>query len=195
MSFWASLDRTVDAAAEVVSTADAKAHLRVTGPDDDTYVAALVKAARQAVEEWTSRALQHQTWVMTLDAFPTEQEIRLPRPPLSSVTTLAYVDGAGASQTWASSNYVVVTRDTPGRIRLAYGITWPATRAQPNAVTITYVAGYGAAASTVPAPLVHAAKLVLGDLYGLREGSVVGTVHADNPAVAALLAPYVARMF
>lgn len=192
---WASLDRTTDAAAEIMSTADAKTHLRVTGPDEDTYVAALVKAARMAVEEWTSRATTNQTWVMTLDKFPADAEIRLPRPPLSSVTSLAYVDGSGNSQTWSSVNYVVVARDTPGRIRLAYGIDWPATRDQPNAVTITYVAGYGSTAATVPALLVHAAKLVLGDLYGIREGSVVGVSHLENPTVTALLAPYVARMY
>ncbi|MEQ1573631.1 MAG: hypothetical protein ABL993_05235 [Vicinamibacterales bacterium] len=191
---WDSLARTGDAAAEILSTADAKTHLRIDGPDEDVYVAALVKAARMAIEEWTSRATTNQTWVMTLDAFPDEDEIRLPRPPLSSVTTLQYVDGAGATQTWSSANYTVVTRDTPGRIRLAYGVTWPATREQPDAVTITYVAGYGAAASSVPAPLVHAARLVLGDLYGLREAGIVGTVHAANPAVDALLAPYIVRM-
>ena len=191
---WASLSRTVDAAAEILSTAEAKTHLRVEGPDEDTYIAALVKAARMSIEEWTSRATTNQTWVMKLDEFPGEDLIRLPRPPLSSVTSVAYVDTAGASQTFSSANYTVVTADTPGRIQLVYDADWPATRAQPGAVTITYVAGYGAAASTVPAPMVHAAKLVLGDLYGLRESSIVGTIRTDNPTVDALLAPYIVRM-
>lgn len=194
MTLWASLARTVDAAAEILSTADAKTHLRIDGPAEDTHVAALVKAARMAIEEWTSRATTNQTWVMTLDAFPDDDQIRLPRPPLSSVTTLKYRDGDGTLQTWSSANYTVVTQDTPGRVQLAYGVTWPATRAQPGAVEVTYVAGYGAAASAVPAPLVHAARLVLGDMYGLREAAVVGTIHTDNPTVDALLAPYVVRM-
>ena len=191
---WTGLARTSDAAAEILSTAEAKTHLRITGADEDTHVAALVKAARMAVEEWTSRATTNQTWVMTLDSFPGEDEIRLPRPPLSSVTSVGYVDGAGDSQTFSSANYSVVTRETPGSIRLAYGVSWPATRYQPNAVTITYVAGYGAAASTVPAPLVHAARLVLGDLYGLREAGITGTIHTANPTVDALLDPYRVRM-
>ena len=192
---WASLVRTADAAAEIMSVAEAKSHLRVDGPDEETYIGTLVGAARQLVEEQTSRATTNQTWVMKLDQFPACDEIRLPRPPLVSVTSVAYVDGNGSPQTWASSNYVVATGSEPGRIRLAYNVQWPETRDQPEAVTITYVAGYGAAATAVPDPLVHAAKLILGDLYALREGAVVGTIHAENPAVDALLAPYIVRYY
>lgn len=193
---WADLARTVDATALLVSVADAKTHLRVTATDDDADILLLVEVARVAVENRTSRATLNQTWVMKLDKFPIESgEIRLPRPPLASVTSVAYVDGDGASQTLSSTKYVVSTGDVPGRIRLAHGEFWPGTRSQPEAVTVTYVAGYGAASTNVPPPIVHAAKLIVGDLYEVREGSILGTIQKDNPAVDALLLPYTVRMF
>lgn len=178
-----NLTRTVDAAAELMTTAEAKTHLRVDTTTDDAYIDTLVKAARLAAEERTSRATTNQTWVLKLDAFPAGDEIRLPRPPLSSVTSLDYVDGDGANQTWATSNYTVVTGEQPGAIKLAYNVNWPTTRAQVEAVTITYVAGYGAGASAVPAAFTHAAKLIVEDLY---DGQ-----HKNGAAIETLLTPFV----
>lgn len=45
-------------------------------------------------------------------------------------------------------------------------------------------------AVAVPASVKAAILLVLGDLYSLREGAVVGTIHAENPTVTLLLMPY-----
>lgn len=177
-------------ATEPLTTAEAKAHLRVDSSDEDTYIDALVKAARQHIEEDLGRALITQTWDYTLDAFPSDgSAIQIPRPPLVSVTSVSYVDTAGATQTVTASDYVVNTGKRKGEITLAYGAAWPATRQQANAVTIRFVAGYGAA-SAVPETIKTALRLTLGDFFDLRSGSIVGTIHATNPAVAALLGPY-----
>lgn len=177
-------------ASEPLTTAEAKSHLRVDITDDDTLIDAYVKAARQYVEEDMGRALITQTWDYTLDEFPADgSAIQIPRPPLQSVTSVTYVDSAGATQTLSSANYIVNTGKRNGEITLAYGQTWPATREQANAVTIRFVAGYGAA-SAVPETIKTAVRLTLGDLYGNREGSIVGATHIVNPAVAALLGPY-----
>lgn len=42
----------------------------------------------------------------------------------------------------------------------------------------------------IPAPVIAAALLVLGDLYAHREASLVATNRIDNPAVHRLLNPY-----
>lgn len=177
-------------AAEPLTTTEAKSHLRVDSSDDDTLIDAYVKAARQHIEEDLGRALITQTWDYTLDAFPSDgSAIQLPRPPLVSVTSISYVDTAGATQTVTSSDYIVNTGKRKGEITLAYGAAWPVTRRQASAVTIRFVAGYGAA-SAVPAPIATALRLVVGDLYANREASIIGTIHTDNPAVASLLGPY-----
>jgi hypothetical protein len=68
--------------------------------------------------------------------------LEVPRPLLKSVSSITYVDTTGATQTWAGGNYLVAANEFPGRISPAYNTFWPATRWQPGAVTVNYVAGY-----------------------------------------------------
>ncbi|MBP2303426.1 head-tail connector protein [Azospirillum picis] len=42
----------------------------------------------------------------------------------------------------------------------------------------------------VPASVKVAILLILGDLYAVREGAIIGATHAVNPTVERLLAPY-----
>jgi len=154
---------------EPVSLAEAKAHLRVTHTDEDSLIAELIAAARQWFEEQTYRALVTQTWDLKLDEFPRgEDPIRLPRAPLQSVTSITYTDTVGATQTLAAAAYVVSATRQPGVIRPAYGYVWPEAQDKPDAVTVRFVAGYGAAAA-VPAQIKAAIKLLIGQLYEFRE--------------------------
>lgn len=161
----------------------------------DVLLAGLIGAARQQVEEYCNRALVTQTWRMTLDRFPrvTDRnrwaEIRLPRPNLVSVTSITYIDANGDTQTVTADDYIVDTASLPGRIVPAYGVAWPATRCQPDAVTITFTAGYGATADTVPASIRAAVLLVVGDLYKNREAQADYALSA-NETVHRLLGPY-----
>lgn len=122
--------------------------------------------------------------------------IIIPKPPLISVTSITYVDTDGATQTWASSNYTVDAPvgdfAEPGRICPVYGQVYPVTRAQPAAVTIRFVAGYGAAASAVPQPIKSAMKLLIGIWYANREAGLIVRGSADvlPYGVDALLQPY-----
>lgn len=132
-----------------------------TNTTGDPLISALISAARAAAEQELHRYLITQTLDAYFDSFPCvgrmvigsrypEQipnEFRL--PPLQSVTSITYVDTAGATQTLAADQYTVDTKSQPARITPAYGVSWPATREQANAVTVRFVAGYGAA-SAVP---------------------------------------------
>ncbi len=175
-------------AAEPVTLSEAKAHLRVTATDDDSSITAQIAAARVWAEDFTQRALITQTWDLKLDAFADEMEI--PLPPLQSVTSVKYLDADGAEQTLAATEYTVDTAAERGLVRLAYGKAWPATRAQANAVTIRFVAGYAGAAA-VPGTIKAACLLVIGELYARREDSIVGTIIEKVPLNAEyLLWPY-----
>jgi uncharacterized phiE125 gp8 family phage protein len=166
-------------------------HVRELDTEQRGYLLTLGIAAREHVEAYCRRALLSQTWKLVLDAFPCDDFLRLPRPPLQSVTSVKYIDGSGVQQTWASTNYVVDTASLPGRVRLAYGISWPFVRTQPNAVEITYIAGYGDAPEDVPESLKHGLKLWVGNLYENREPLVTGTIAVKLPmSVEALLGPY-----
>ena len=73
-------------AAEPVTLVEAKTHLRLDTSSDDTYVSALITAARERVELFLRRALITQVFEFAVDDFPAyDRAIDLPRPPLRSV--------------------------------------------------------------------------------------------------------------
>lgn len=185
-----TLSRIEDPAEEPLSRATAKRHLRVDADDSsqDEVIDDAIAAARGLVEHETKTAVITQSWRLTLNEFPDcSRPILLGRPPIQSITSVSYVDADGATQTLSPSSYVFDPSQL-GMIRLAYNASWPSTRCQPMAVTIDFISG--AEVEDVPKPLIAAMKLLIGDLYENREGQIIGTIVADNPTVARLLAPY-----
>lgn len=180
---------------EPVTLAEARLHLKSddSATTDDTLITALITAARELAENETRRALITQTWKLTLDEFPAEGLIYVPRPNLISVTSITYIDDDGVSQTLASDQYTVVTDTLPGEIHVAYDVDWPTTRAVPAAVTVNFTCGYGATAAAVPGPIKAAMLLDIGDMYVNRESAIVGTIRAENPNAKWLRAPYIYR--
>lgn len=179
-------------------------HLRVpltgspSAPVDETligYYRDAVQAHIDGAGGVLGRAMITQTWVMKLPDFPAGCRIVLPLPPLQSVTSITYLDTNNASQTLASSEYVVVKGGeiAKGYIELAEGSSWPSTYDHPEAVTITFVAGYGDDASDVPGNIKAAGLLMVDDLYRHRSSQSVDYEVHSNPAANNLLAPYMVR--
>jgi len=144
-----------------------KQHLRITHSEEDDLLTAYLKAAVGIVEQLTWRALLTQTLRMTLDDFPTcNGAIYLPRPRAQSITSIEYLDTNGDEQEWI--DYRLDTNGEPARIVPESDFSWPATLNCPGAVTITYVAGWTAAAN-VPPELVAAVLIAAATLYEQRE--------------------------
>jgi len=118
---------------------EAKAHLRVSGTDDNTYIAGLVRAARMFVEQYSGHALVTAQYRMSRS---TIEELELPWAPLQSITSATYVDSGGTTQTVGTSIYTTDTYAMPGKFLLAYNQTWPTVRGDNNCVTILYKAGW-----------------------------------------------------
>ena len=178
---------------EPVSLAEAKLQCRIDDDltFDDALITSLIAAAREYCENETNRAFINTTYDLKMDAFSSGGEIVLPRAPASSVTSITYLDGDGASQTWSSTEYSVDINTEPGRVTLAYGYSWPTTRAIENAVAVRYVAGYGAAASSVPDSIKAAMKLIIEHLYRNRSATVIGSISSTLPlSVESLLNRY-----
>lgn len=196
-----SITVSVAATIDPVSVSDCKKHLNIDFTDDDAYLGDLITAATTAAQNFTNRQFITATLLLKMSAFPggqypgqcaTNDEIRVPRPPLISVSSIAYVDSAGTSQTLAATEYQVNTANHPGLIRPAYGKYWPATRTDTyNAVTVTYTAGYGATAATVPMPIRQAIRAWIALLYEYREPIIEGHIAEPLPEVCQrLLWPY-----
>jgi uncharacterized phiE125 gp8 family phage protein len=169
------------AAEEPITLAEAKAHCRVDGTDEDTLISGLIVAAREYVEDMTGRALVTSTWDYYLDRFPwsdacswSRHDIKLPKGKLQSVTSIKYTDSSGNQYTLDPSTYHALTAREPGAVRLAHGASWPpATLRSGEAVVIRFVAGYDNAAA-VPQSLKNAMLLLIGWWYENREAAVVG---------------------
>jgi len=150
-----------------VTVAEAKDHMNVTISDDDTLIGNMIDAAAKWCEMYMGRRFITTTEIEYYDSFPSE--ISPVWSPLDSVTSIQYEDSYGATQTLSSSLYQVDTASEPARIKPAYNESWPSTRAEYNAITLTYTAGYGTSTSDIPDIIRNAVLLLVGHLYENRE--------------------------
>ena len=174
-----ALSLTTAPSVEPLTTAEAKTALRLDYSNDDGLIDDFIEAARADAETFTYRAFLNQTYVLRLTSFPWGP-ILLPRPPLSSVTSVTYIDTAGDSQTWSSSLYTVETpsgeRALHATIRPISGGVYPATQRVVDAVTITFVAGYGAASSSLPESIRRGVAQRCQQLYDGEENEPMPSV-------------------
>ena len=138
-------------ASEPALNTDVQAYLRLDSTAYNTTLSNYAAMARLQAETYTRRAFLTQTWYLMLDSREISEEIKIPRPPLVSATILTYND-AGAPTAQDAASYTVDTYSDPGRIYLNPGYTWNYTRER-NGMLIEFIAGYGAAATDVPADI------------------------------------------
>lgn len=193
-------------ASEPITTAEAKTYLRITGSSEDTFIDTLIKTARMFCEEYTNRALISQTLVLTVDAYNEMADplwegvktgpylnyyknyIDLPRPPVTSVTSVKTYDDDDTATTMSSTKYYVDTARESARVVLRTGETFPTALRVANAIEVTYVAGY-ASANAVPEPLKLGMYQIIAHLYEHR-----GDMYDSNmmtPMTKRLFAPYI----
>lgn len=173
-----------DAGNPVLSTAEAKRHLRedLSDTNNDSDIDAIVEAATFQCEMHTNRKFITRTVTMTLTGFPNGRVLPLPFGQLQSVTSINYEDVDSADKLWAASNYQVNTAVEPGLIVLAPDIDWPDTEDEREAaVTIVYDCGYGDAATDVPANAVQAVKVLTHHFYNHRDAVMDGVTVTEMP--------------
>lgn len=180
-------------AIDPVSIAEARAHCRIDESADDGLVAGYILAARAYLEQITGLSLISQTWEMSIDEFPIEESIELPRAPVSSITSIQFYDDLGALQTLSPAIYEIDYARTPARVQLVDNATWPTTADRVAAVIVRFVAGYGTAPGSIPEPIRLAVLLLVGHFYANREQVTLGaglTATQLPFGVDALIAPY-----
>lgn len=162
-----------------VSLDEAKAHLRVTSDEEDALVEGLIAAASVAAERRIQSALITQTWRVDRGAwaFP----FRLPIGPVREVVSVGYFDAANEAAVLSPSAYSLHADALGAALHFAGTASTPSLYSRPDAVRVTFTAGYGDEPSDVPAPIRQAILLMVGSWYEHREESVIGATVAALP--------------
>jgi uncharacterized phiE125 gp8 family phage protein len=168
---------------EPISRALFKEHARISITDDDDYIDNLIQAVRRQVEQITNRALITQTWKLYLNDWPQGDYIKLPYPPLQTVTSVKYRESDYTESTMDSGDYRVLTNVEPGQVALDYGAVWPSETLIGNeeSIYIEYTCGFGDERLDVPDDIRHACLMLCAHYYEMREPTVIGTILTPVP--------------
>lgn len=179
---------TMPPAAEPVSLAEAKAHLRVTHADDDAYLSRLIAAARRAVEQVTGLRLITQGWSLFVDRWPDCPALPLQLSPVTAIGDIIVYGSDDTPATVDPAHYYLDHASRPSRVVLRDDRTPPRGGRPVNAVEVRFTAGFGSAAD-VPDELHQAILLTLAHWFDHRgdgEGgalplSASELLHAHRP--------------
>ncbi|KKN55343.1 hypothetical protein LCGC14_0583330 [marine sediment metagenome] len=171
---------------EPVVAADVVAHSQLPIPTtaESTQITRMIQSARETVEDQLWISLITQTRVQTLSDWPTDNRIELSFPPLQSVTSVTYLDTDGVRQTLSTSIYDVTTNEFKGLVTLAFDQVFPFNRGDIGSIEVTYVAGYGDAATDVPSTIQLALVQIVADWWEHREEHGTGTIVFTIPGIA-----------
>lgn len=174
-----------------LSLDEAKQHCRVHHTDDDSRIAVLISAATSYLDGPAGilgRALIEQTWQQDYDSFSAAN--RIPIGDAREIVSVTYFDQDNASQALASAVYSLFSDDAGDYVALKPGQSWPSTYCRPDAVRITWKAGFGTGAGDVPAAIRQAMLLLIGNWNLYAEASLDFSATRLPFGVEALLEPF-----
>ena len=189
MSVITSRKRIVPPTEPVVSLALMQQHLNLdlngsppSHPDDD-LIMSYVEAATNDMEGedgWIGRSLAPQRWRIGYRAFPSvcdknpDAALFLPYPPIVSVDSVRYSDGAGTLSTLTEGVDFEVNLDGDPHAWICplYGKSWPTTADRNVSVVVEFTAGFDASAlpaNPIPAAIRQYVMLHAALMYQHRE--------------------------
>lgn len=177
-------ERVTAPATRLVSLEEVKQFLRIEADEteEDTLLGSLILSAEATLDGYSGllgRALIDQVWRQRFDDFPPCDQLRLPLGPLVATPTVTYRDTLGGEQEFES--FHLVTTALGPAIELEDGATWPQTATRPDAVTVTWLAGYGPGPEDVPEIFRTVALQLIAHWYGTREAVNVGNIVTEVP--------------
>lgn len=175
-------------ALEPITVQKARSHLNYLGGTDGD-IQDLITTARTSLEGELHRAFITQEWKVYYDRWCGELKIPFGNlqlraaavgpPAVEKRPLVKYRDTDGNLTTLDEDDfYWVVNTTDPACIVRKYDAVYPELQyGRPDAIEITFLCGYGDAASNVPADIRHAMLLLLTDYFEHRGSIVIGTVN------------------
>jgi uncharacterized phiE125 gp8 family phage protein len=175
----------IAASTAILTTAEAKTHLKVDTTADDDYIDNIISAATESAQIFTNRYFINTTITQHGDTW--SDISTLFKSKVSSITHIKYFDNDNSEQTLATSVWISDINHQPARIGLKPEQSFPDLAERINAVNCKYVVGYGSAASDVPEGIREAVLLIVGNWYENRQEIVVGRIATELPKSAQYL--------
>lgn len=197
-----SLRKIVMPVVEPVSLAELKRQCRVEHDEEDDLLVGHIQAAREYAEQRTDRCLIDTRLEMQLDRWPSEVEVRLPRPPFSPTASrqtieVQYLDTSLTTQSVyeaapnlnsTGAQFLANRAATPAILTPNMNGYWPAVGPLRSAVTIRWWAGYGESGDKVPRGIRNAILALAAHWYLNREAVTSGGMSKVPLMVDELLA-------
>ena len=180
--------RTTVAPDALLTLADAKEHLEIDHSDRDSYITSLVAAASVMIDGYdgmVGKPVAPQTVTVTFEDVYAG-DIIVPVANAQSLTSITYYDADNVQQSLDLANFRFITGEDETTLEPIDGFTWPAAYERRDAYTITLVAGF----ATVPDPIKHAARLMVGHWFENREAASDLNIRTIDFAVEALVNRY-----
>jgi len=130
-----------------VTLEEAKAHVKITGDEEDELLRSYLQGAFEWATESTRRAIVLREHRITRDGFPAGAWA-LPLGRVASIVSVKYIDADGFLQTWTSSPLPYETdldTDFSPRLRPKRDDSWPITGDFMGAAQVTLEAGWAQA--------------------------------------------------
>lgn len=178
------LARTGDPAAFPVTLVECKADLRVQHTADDTLINSLIADATDYMDVPNGaigKALIDQTWTLSVPRADGWERIELPVTPVQSITSITYYDADNVQRSLPVSDFQLYGDEDKAWIEAKPNVNWPTVYDRLDAITVTFVAGFGANSTAVPNSIRRAIRLLVGHWYENRTASIVGTSAQELP--------------
>ena len=174
-----------DGGTGIITTAEAKTHLKVDTTADDTLIGNLIAAAVQSAQIYTNRFFLTTQIIQYGDKW---EDIKvLFKSKVISVVSVKYYDNDNSLQTLSTDVWLADTKHQPARIGLKPDKDFPQLAHRINAVEVTYKVGYGDTAADVPQGIKQAVLLTIGNWYQNRQEVIVGRIATELPKSAQYL--------
>ena len=181
---------TAEPAELPITVADVKPFMRIDFDQDDSMIEAMIRAATTTLEAFTNRDFVTRTYQYTTqcllppDQYTPQTYLELQRGPLGAVTSAEY----RLDSNQVTLEYTLQERSSYARLWVEDGETID-TDEVPNAFTVVFTSGYGAAAD-VPPPLKEAIKRFVLFQYENKDDTIPDTGHIIPAGVQFLARPY-----
>lgn len=171
-----------------VSVESCKLDLKIQHNADDELLEDYIAAACALVggkSGIVGKVLTAETWQLKLRA--ASGCVVLPLSPVQSITSITYFDADNISQSLDVDDFALYGDEDSAFIEPKTGINWPSVYSRRDAITINFVAGFGAPAD-VPKNITRAIRLIVAHWYENRTAVLVGVTAQELPlAVESLL--------